>query len=370
MTTSDPNQPTAPGAPAPADRPRRHWSAKASLWLVVGILLAAGVLGAYSIIAGDQSNVAGRAWLTLLLVAAYGGAVLLDTNVANGPNRWYLTASISVNTVLLAAGLLKLWNGWLQGADTASAWVWTEQLFRFFGLVLLLRLALLLTQVFVLRFITRARSPRLRWLAVVTLALLWLTVLLLALPAAFPEPEWPDWWWRLAGAGALLTVVAAVAQLVVAAFEARERNAAAGAAGAAGVAGGPQGQWAQGQWAQQQPQQSWAQQSDVAQPQQSWAQQSAVGQPQQPVAEAQPQPPQQQQPVAGAQAQPPQPPQPQWDAARQAWVQAHWDQALQQWVQLVWDQGTQQWLWAAPQPQQHAQPQQSQGQQPWQPPLS
>src|SRR5690606_40825170 len=90
----------------------------AALYLAIGALVAAAVLGAYFIIVGDQANVAGRAWLTLFLVALFAGAVVLDANVSSGPNRWYLGVSTIVNVVLVAVGLLKLWNGWLQPEDT------------------------------------------------------------------------------------------------------------------------------------------------------------------------------------------------------------------------------------------------------------
>jgi hypothetical protein len=45
------------------------------------------------------------------------------------------------------------------------------------------------------------------------------TALILAIPAAFPEPEWPDWWWRVAGAATLVAVVTTVIPLIVRAFE-------------------------------------------------------------------------------------------------------------------------------------------------------
>lgn len=194
---------------------------KAALFLTIAVLAVSAVFGAVLIVVGDQANIAGRAWLTLLLVGAFAGAVALDATVSDGPNRWYLPASTITNAVLVAVGLLKLWNGALQPDDTSDALVWAVQFWRFVGVVALARLALLLTQAYGLRFVTRATS-RVSWIGgVVTLALAWATALVLALPAILPAATWPDWWWRLASATTLVAAVAAVIPLIVRAFEAK-----------------------------------------------------------------------------------------------------------------------------------------------------
>lgn len=224
MTTTPPVPETVPetgpdAAAEVASAPRRSRGASLALYLAIGTLIAAAVLGGFFIIVGDQANVAGRAWLTLLLVALFAGAVLLDGQVGDGPNRWYIPASTIVNVAILAVGLLKLWNGWLQPDDTANAGVWALQAGRLLLIVVLLRLALLFTQFYGLSFVTRARSAISKVMAIVTIGLVWVTVLVLAIPAAFPEYAWPDWWWRIAGATALVAVVTTVIPLLVRAFE-------------------------------------------------------------------------------------------------------------------------------------------------------
>lgn len=198
-----------------------------ALWLAIGMLIAAALLGGYFIIVGDQANVAGRAWMTLLLVAVFAGAVVLDANVSNGPNRWYMAASTIINAVLVAIGLMKLWNGWLQPDDTADPGVWAAQIGRFLAVVVLLRLALLITQVYGLYFVVRAKTTATRVSAIVTLVFVWATALILAIPSSFPEPDWPDWWWRAAGATSLIAVVTMVIPLIVRAFEPKEPKPAA-----------------------------------------------------------------------------------------------------------------------------------------------
>lgn len=214
MTATPPPDGTATEAPA-----RRTHAATAALYLAIGALVAAAALGAYFIIAGDQANVAGRAWLTLLLVALFAGAVVLDANVGNGPNRWYLGVSTIVNVAIVAVGLLKLWNGWLQPEDTAAASVWLAQMSRLFAVIVLLRAALLFMQLYGLYFVTRGRTPIGKIMAMVTIGLVWATVLVLAIPAVFPETEWPEWWWRVAGATSLVAVVTTVIPLLLRAFD-------------------------------------------------------------------------------------------------------------------------------------------------------
>src|SRR5690606_237587 len=172
MTATPPPDGIATEAPA-----RRAPAATAALYIAIGALVAAAALGAYFIIAGDQANVAGRAWLTLLLVALFAGAVVLDANVGTGPNRWYLGVSTIVNVVLVAVGLLKLWNGWLQPEDTAAASVWFVQISRLLGVVIVLRLALLFMQLYGLAFVTRGRTQVGKIMAIVTIGLVWATAL-------------------------------------------------------------------------------------------------------------------------------------------------------------------------------------------------
>lgn len=192
---------------------------RVALWLALAVLIAGAVLGAVFIVIGDQANIAGRAWLTLILVAAFAGAVVIDTRAGDGPNTWYLAASTILNSVLVVIGLLKLWNGFGQPADTGSAFVWGAQFWWFLGVILVLRLALLFTQLYVGPFVQRTSSTPAQVAAVITIATVWLGALVLALPAAFPAWSWPEWWWRVAAAALLVAVVCAVIPVIVRAMD-------------------------------------------------------------------------------------------------------------------------------------------------------
>lgn len=190
-----------------------------SLWLAIGVLVAAAVLGSIFIILGDQAEIAGRAWLTLLLAAAFAGAVVLDAGMAHGPNRWYLPVSTGINAVLVLVGLLKTWGGFYQPEDTGSGVVWSVQLSLFVWIVVLLRAALIVTQTYGRRFVAHATSQATKVFAAMALVFIWVIAVLLALPPALPEAQWPDVWWRMAGAATLVTAVLFLIPVIVFAFE-------------------------------------------------------------------------------------------------------------------------------------------------------
>ncbi|MBD8101301.1 hypothetical protein [Plantibacter sp. CFBP 8775] len=198
--------------------PRRSRSAVLALTLTIGTLVAAAIIGGYFIIVGDQADIAGRVWLTLLLLAAFVGAVSLDAAAGHGPNKWYLAVSTLVNIFLVTVGLLKLWNGWLQPPNTSDGFVWSTQIMLFLGILIIVRLALIIIQVYFLHFVTRATSSVVRATGIVTIALIIATVLVLVLPMAFPEGTWADWWWRIAAATTLAAAISAVIPVIVRAF--------------------------------------------------------------------------------------------------------------------------------------------------------
>lgn len=195
-----------------------------ALWLTIATLVVAGLLGGYFIIFGDQANVAARAWLTLLLLAAFAGAVVFDGSLPDGPNRWYLTASTMLNIFLVLIGLIKVWGGPLQPDNTYDGWVWGSQFNRWLGLVLVVRAALMVTQLWVHHFIGRASNSVTRRTAWLTVAFVWLTAIVFVIPLSFPNLKplgldgYADWWWRIAGATALVMTVTLLIPLVVRAF--------------------------------------------------------------------------------------------------------------------------------------------------------
>lgn len=213
-----PSQSPPPAAVQPS-RMRR-----AALWVTIGTLIATGVLGGIFIVVGAQSGIMGRAWLTLVVVALFAMAALVDGS-SPGPNRWYLATSTLVNVFLLLIALLKLWNGPLQPDDTTYGDVWAAQIGRWMLVVCVARIALFISQLYVLHFITRATDLLSRVAGILTVVFASLTAVVFVIPPSFPNLYplglygYADWWWRIAGATALVTAVSVVIPLVVRVFE-------------------------------------------------------------------------------------------------------------------------------------------------------
>jgi len=222
-----------PGRPSPSDSTEtvhdevltRSRIRTIALWVTIGVLIAGAVLGGVFIILDEQSGIVGRAFMTLLLVGLFAVAVLIDGRVPEGENRWYLPTSMLLNVVLLVIGLIKVWNGPLQPADTTAFDVWWVQTWRWIGVVAIVRAALVITQFYVPPFLTRAKSRITRLSAQITVGLIWLTALIYFVPLSFPnlEPlglhDYSRRWWSVSGATALVAAVVVVIPLVVRAFE-------------------------------------------------------------------------------------------------------------------------------------------------------
>jgi hypothetical protein len=197
---------------------------KIALWITIVTLLAAGVMGGIFIVIGNQADVGGRSWLTFLLILAFAGAVALDANVTKPESHRYLFGSTITNVILMAIGVLKLWNGPWQPPNIGAGEVWAEQFSRWLGILFVLRISVAITQLYFKFFVTRAKLAATRMSGFATIVLVWFTAVVLVLPLSFPYLRaggggWPDWWGKLAGAAALVMAVCIVLPLVVRAFE-------------------------------------------------------------------------------------------------------------------------------------------------------
>ncbi|MGO3088890.1 MAG: hypothetical protein ACTII7_04315 [Galactobacter sp.] len=234
--TQQPFPPQAPGRVdpgAPPDGSGRPPAARWVLWLTVGFLIAAAVIGGVFIIVGDDGDIAGRVWLTFILVMFFAGAAVLDATL-DGNNRWYIPASTITNVVLLLVGLLKIWTSWLQvDAETRERRQdffdqygyyrgnvdGPEQFVRFLGIIMVLRLAILTTQFVWSQLVMKSKRPGTQLASKGVLCLFWLSALIVVVPLSFPGIDWPGWWWRIAGAAVLAAVVLLVIPVVFRAFE-------------------------------------------------------------------------------------------------------------------------------------------------------
>jgi hypothetical protein len=221
-TAGSPHEPSPPAPESSRPPSSRRWL----LWLTVSMLIAVAVLGGVFIVVGNDAYVAGRVWLTFFLVVCFAGAVILDAST-NGPNRWYMPVSTIINSFLLIIGMLKIWTTFLQTEqfdygtydDYGGLINGPLQFFRWVGIVILMRLALLVTQIGWIHFVKRARTAVTMKAALVDLVLVWVTTLIIVIPLAFPVGGWPGWWWRTAAATVLAAAILSIIPVVFRAFE-------------------------------------------------------------------------------------------------------------------------------------------------------
>jgi hypothetical protein len=180
---------------------------RGAIWIAIGALIAAALVCVIWVLIGDQDGLIGRAFLTILLLAAFAGIAILEAGLA--PNRpdWLALASMVTWIVALLVGAVKIWlpeeDGYFTGAE------------RFFQLLLvigILQLALLHVRLFTpaaQRHVTT--FTRIIYIGTIVFlgALVGLLVFFLAFPHSF---DYGELYWRIVVA---LTILAAVGTTLI-----------------------------------------------------------------------------------------------------------------------------------------------------------
>jgi len=194
-----------PTTPAPTSSLLRS-----AVWVAIGALIAAAIVCVVWVLIGPQNAIIGRAFLTILLLAAFAGAAIVDAQLAPRRAPWYVLASMIGWVVALLIGAFKIWLPF----DDAPLAVDNGFLrfFEFAGAVIVIRLALL----HIVLYLT-AHSKRVttftRILAIVTVVLVSLLALMLVVPLTFPrELTYPELYWRGVVA---VTILAAVGTALI-----------------------------------------------------------------------------------------------------------------------------------------------------------
>ena len=179
---------------------------RGSLWIAIGALIAAALVCVIWVLVGDQDGLIGRAFLTILLLAAFAGIAILEAGLA--PNRpdWLQLASMVSWIVALLVGAVKIWlpeDGYYFGAE------------RFFQLLLvigILQLALLHVRLFT-PAAQRHVTTFTRVIYIVTITFLAGLVGLLVFFLAFPHTfDYDELYWRIVVA---LTILVAVGTTLI-----------------------------------------------------------------------------------------------------------------------------------------------------------
>ena len=199
----------ADAAPAEADEARSpYW--KIAVWIAIGALIAAALVCVIWVLIGDQNGLIGRAFLTIVLLAAFAGAALLDASLAPRRPQWYVLVSMIGWVLALLAGAIKIWlpmeSGWPWGSSPFLRFV------EFVGIVLVLRLAILHARLFT-KTQAEPRSAFTRVVVPVTIGLVAILAVLLILPMLLARSvDFSEFYWRIVVA---VTILAAVGTALV-----------------------------------------------------------------------------------------------------------------------------------------------------------
>ncbi|WOF23644.1 hypothetical protein N8K70_02900 [Microbacterium betulae] len=230
----DPQQP-----PQPEDRPMSKLI-KGSIWIAIGALIAAALVCVVWVLVGDQNGLIGKAFLTVLLLAAFAGVVLLDAGLAPRRPDWFALASMVSWIVVLLVGAVKIWikdppygrdamgYGYGYGVDGA------ERFFQFVLVIGVLQLTLLHARLY-WKAHERHVTTFTRTIAIVTTAFLLALAGMLVFFLTFPRTvEYGELYWRIVVSLAILAAVGTtILPLLNALFAPkRPRSAYAGAPGA------------------------------------------------------------------------------------------------------------------------------------------
>ncbi|KAA0959835.1 hypothetical protein FQ142_13275 [Microbacterium sp. ANT_H45B] len=193
--------------PALVEKKNMSLLIRGAIWIAIGALIAAALVCVVWVLIGDQDGLIGRAFLTILLLAAFAGIAILEAGLA--PNRpdWLALSSMVTWIVALLVGAVKIWlpedDQYFTGAE------------RFFQLLLvigILQLALLHVRLFTpaaQRHVTT--FTRIIYIATIVFlgGLVGLLIFFLTFPHTF---DYGELYWRIVVA---LTILAAVGTTLI-----------------------------------------------------------------------------------------------------------------------------------------------------------
>lgn len=189
--------------PSPTSAPEGRNLLRIAIWVAIGALIAAAIVCVVWVLIGPENDIVGRAFLTILLLAAFAGAAILDTHLAPRRPAWFVLLSMIVWVAILLIGATLIW----MPTTPWSFFVGYSRFASFLLIVLILQLAVLHTRLY-LKALERNRTAFTTAVAGVTLVLVWVLAGMLVIPLTFNEfVYFEDLYWRFVVA---ITILAAV----------------------------------------------------------------------------------------------------------------------------------------------------------------
>ena len=180
---------------------------RGSIWIAIGALIAAALVCVVWVLIGDQDGLIGRAFLTILLLAAFAGIAILEAGLA--PNRpdWLALASMVSWIVALLVGAFKIWL-----PEDQEFFGPGERFFHLLLVIGILQLALLHVRLYT-PAARRHVTPFTRIIYIVTLVFLVGLVAMLVFYLTFPHNfDFGELYWRIVVA---LTILVAVGTTLI-----------------------------------------------------------------------------------------------------------------------------------------------------------
>ncbi|MFC7788554.1 hypothetical protein ACU045_06180 [Microbacterium sp. MAHUQ-60] len=182
---------------------------RGSIWIAIGSLIAAAIVCVIWVLVGNQDGIIGRAFLTILLLAAFAGIAIVESNLAARRPEWLVLASMVSWIIALLVGAIKIWlpdpePDYMYGFRDPSGGM---RVLQFLLVIGILQLALLHVRLF-LRASQRYVTTFTRVIVMVTFAMLALLVAMLVFFLTFPDQlDYDDLYWRIVIALAILAAV-------------------------------------------------------------------------------------------------------------------------------------------------------------------
>jgi hypothetical protein len=208
---------TLPASSQPATGDSRL--VRAAVWVAIGALIASAFVCVLWVLLGTGNDVVGRAFLTILLLAAFAGVAILDARLAPGRPAWFALASMVAWVVSLLLGAFLIWM-----PESGDAFYTTgfSRFASFLLIVLVLQLALLHVRLY-MKAHDRNPATFIRVTTYITVGLVVVLAAMLVFALAFGEfVDLPNLYWRWVVAIAILAAVGtALVPLVNALFAPR-----------------------------------------------------------------------------------------------------------------------------------------------------
>lgn len=192
-----------PEAAATTTKPNTSLLIRGAIWIAIGALIAAALVCVVWVLIGNQDGLIGRAFLTILLLAAFAGIAILEASLA--PNRadWIALSSMITWIIALLVGAVKIWLPEENDYFGTGA----ERFFQLLLVIGILQLALLHVRLYTpaaQRYVTVFTRVIYYLTLVFLVALVGLLLFFLTFPHTF---EYDDLYWRIVVALAILAAV-------------------------------------------------------------------------------------------------------------------------------------------------------------------